>query len=329
MKRSTIVLSALLLILIAAVFLIYNSESEPDNVFHIEDASVVNSVEMEKIVRGEAAEVLKLDKGEDGIWMLDGKYTAIQSKVENLLKTMTQIRVVANVEPAGQESALKLLKKNHTRVKVSGPDGKIKDYLIGATNSQHSANIMMIDGAEKVYMVSKPGFQGYVSVFYNTVTMEWRERTLFNLTPQNLKRVKIEYPTTPDQKGFDLRRDKEGDPWMAGEGILADVDRVGSFVNLFEGKISAESFANTAYPEMRDSLDRRTADVIFTYETLKGKSGTLKLFTRPDNVNNYFGFLEGRPELYTIQRFVMDKYLKTEGYFVPNVTIKEPDGFIQ
>ena len=187
--------------------------------------------------------------------MIDDQYTAIQGKIDNLLKTFTQIRVTANVGMEGQESALQLLKKNHTRVKISGADGELKEYLIGATDSQHSANIMMIEGGEKVYLVSKPGFQGYVSVFYNTKTIEWRERVLFNLTPQNLKRLKVDYPTTPDQLGFDLRRDKDGDPWMAGEGLVADVDRVSGFVELFEGKISAESFANAAYPEMRDSLE--------------------------------------------------------------------------
>ena len=77
-------------------------------------------------------------------------------------------------------------------------------------------------------------------------------------------------------------------------------------------------------PKCATPSKRRDPDVIFAYETLGGESGTLNLFTRPDNLNNYFGYLNGRTELYTIQRFVMDKYLKTNGYFVPNVVIKEP-----
>lgn len=329
MKRTTILLSALLLILVAGYFLYIGSGSEPDNIFHIEDSSVVTEIEMEKVIRGESAEKMKLTKDAEGTWMLDGQYTAIPTKVENLLKTMTQIRVRAQVEKAGQESGLQLLKKNHTRVKISGADGKLKEYLIGATDSQHSANLMMIDGADKLYLVGKPGFTGYVSVFYNTHSLEWRERTLFNLTPKNIKRISIAYPTTPEEAGFDLRRDADGDPWMLGEGVLANIDQTVNYMNLFEGKISAESFANEAFPGIRDSLPSREADVIFEYETLKGKNGTLKLFTRPDNVNNYFGYLEGRPELYTIQRFVMDKYLKTRSFFAADVMIKEPAGFIQ
>lgn len=324
MKRSTIALSAILLILVAGYFLYLSSGREPDNIFHIEDGSLVTEIEMDKVVRGEPAESMKLAKNEAGEWTVDDQYTAITTKVENLIKTMTQIRVVAPIEKAGQASGLQLLKKNHTRVRISGEDGELKEYLIGATDSQHSANIMMIDGGEKIYMVSKPGFTGYVSVFFSTRSIEWRERVLFNLTPQNIKRIAISYPTTPEEAGFELRRDAEGDPWMMEEGVVANLDQAGRYINFFEGKISAESFANAAFPDMRDSLTTREADVIFEFETLKGKSETLKLFTRKENVNNYFGYLEGKPELYTIQRFVMDKFLKTKHFFAPELTSKEP-----
>lgn len=324
MKRSTIALSAILLILVAGYFLYLSSGNEPDNIFHIEDGSLVTEIEMDKVVRGEPAESMKLTKNEAGDWMVNDQYTAITTKVENLIKTMTQIRVVAPIEKAGQASGLQLLKKNHTKVRISGEDGELKEYLIGATDSQHSANIMMIDGGEKIYMVSKPGFTGYVSVFFSTRSIEWRERILFNLTPQNIKRIVIDYPTTPEEAGFELRRDAEGDPWMMEEGVIANLDQAGRYVDFFEGKISAESFANAAFPEMRDSLPTREADVVFEYETLTGKGGTLKLFTRPENVNNYFGYLEGKPELYTIQRFVMDKYLKTKQFFAPELTSNEP-----
>ena len=62
MKRSTIALSALLLILIAAAFLYFNSESEPDNIFHLEDSSIVTEIEMEKVVRGEKLEEDQTDQ---------------------------------------------------------------------------------------------------------------------------------------------------------------------------------------------------------------------------------------------------------------------------
>ncbi len=324
MKRTTIILSALLLILVAGYFIYLSTGSEPDNIFHIDDSSLVTEIEMEKVSRGASAEKMVLTKDETGTWMVNGEYTAIPTKVENILKTMTQIRVKGSVEKAGQESGLQLLKKSHTRVKISGADGEMKEYLIGATDSQHNANLMMVDGADKIYLVGKPGFTGYVSVFYNTNALEWRERTLFNLTPQNIKRISVAYPTTPEELGFELRRDADGDPWMLGEGVLANMDQTSNFMNLFEGKISAESFANEAFPGIRDSLPRREPDVVFEYETLSGKAGSLKLFTRPDNVNNYFGYLEGRPELYTIQRFVMDKFLKTRSFFAGEVMVKEP-----
>ncbi len=321
MKRTTIALSIILLILVATYFFFQTSGREPDNIFHLEDPSLVTEIEMEKVIRGQPVGKIVLTKNDTGPWMVNGKHPAIPAKVESLLKTMTQIRVRSSIEKAGQRSGLQLLKKNHTRVKINGEDGKIKEYLIGVTDSKHNANLMMIDGAEKIYLVGKPGFTGYISVFYSTQILEWRERTLFDLTPQNIKQIKIAYPTTPEEPGFELRR--EGDLWRLGEDVLATTDQTSTYIGLFDGKISAESFANDEFPEIRDSLPYRDPDVIFDYETLHGEKGSLKLFTRPENLNNYFGYLEGKPELYTIQRFVMDKFLKTRSFFAGDVVSKQ------
>lgn len=316
MKRTTVFLVILLVVLLGGYFVWSNLDKAPDNIFHVDADIQVTGIEMEKVVKGESISLLNLEKEGDN-WTIDGQYTAIPDKVNNLLKTLTQIRVVAPIADKGQESALQILKRNYTRVTVSDEDGPFHKYLIGPTDNAQSANIMLVDGASKAHLVSKPGFQGYVSVFYNTNAIEWRERVLFNLTPDNLKQVKIAYPTSPDEEGFALRQDADGEPWMMGEGLMADITRTDGYLGLFKGKISAESFANEAFPAIRDSLPRRTPDVTFEFTSKQGNSGKLLLFTRPENVNNYFGYLEGKPELYTIQRFVMDKFFKTRSYFVP------------
>jgi len=313
MKRTTVILVLVLVLSLGGYFFWANSGKAPDNIFHIKPDAQVTGIEMEKIVKGERVALVKLDKKGDD-WILDNQYTAISGKVDNLLKTLTQIRVVAPIPDEGQESALQLVKKNHTRVEVFDENGSFHEYLIGPTDNTHSANIMLVDGASKAHLVSKPGFQGYVSVFYSTNPIEWRERVLFNLTPQNLKQVKIAYPTNVEEQGFELRQDADGEPWMLEEGLIADVTQTDGYLGLFTGKISAESFANEAFPEMRDSLERRTPDVTFAFTTKQNDSGKLHLFTRSENLNNYFGYLEGKPELYTIQRFVMDKFFKTKAW---------------
>ena len=189
------------------------------------------------------------------------------------------------------------------------------DYLIGPTDNNHKSNIMMVQGASKAYLVSKPGMEGYVSIYYSTDVMEWRERTIFSMQGSEVKRIKIDY-LDPNAKGFDLRRDGDGAPFMIEEGVMADPGRTEDYLRLFTGKVAAEAFVGELHPGMRDSLKGRQPDVIFQYERIDGEKGALRLFVRPENPNNYFGYMEGKPELYTLQHFVMDKYFKSKGYFL-------------
>lgn len=316
MKRSTPILVAILFLLAIGYFIFTQMQGSEDNVFHVENTAEIIRVEMDKVVKGEPKGHLVLARNGDD-WTVDGQYPAQIPKVSNFLKTLTQIRVKEPIEEGGQATALSLLKKNHTLVKVIGQEDEVlKEYLIGPTDNEHKSNIMMIQGASKAYLVSKPGMEGYVSIYYSTDAIEWRERSLFKLQGSDVKRIKIDY-LDPTARGFDLRRDGDGAPWMIEEGVMSDPGRTEDYLRLFTGKVAAESFAGATFPGLRDSLGTRVPDVSFRYESIAGESGTLLLFVRPENGNNYFGYMEGKPELYTVQHFVIDKYFKSKGYFLP------------
>jgi hypothetical protein len=312
MKR-TLALLALLTVLIAAYFLFFYKPA-PDNEFHITDVNLVGAVELQKVVKGEGKDKLRLERTADNAWKVNGQHTAIQAKVDDFLQLLTQIRVVNKLQEKGQQSALSLLKRNHTRVRIEDRDGKeLKAYLIGATGQQQTANIMMIEGADEAYLVSRPGSDGYVSIYYNTVAMNWREKLLFDLQGDNLQEIRTVY--SDSLMGFTLKRVSADAPWTIAEGVYADEGRVASYLDLFDGKVFAESFVGDQFPGMRDSLDRRSPDALLYFATLSGEAGALKLFARPENKNNFFGFMQGSPELYTVQHFVVDKFLKTVDYF--------------
>ncbi|MEM6272821.1 MAG: DUF4340 domain-containing protein [Bacteroidota bacterium] len=312
MKR-TLGLLALLLALVAAYFLFFY-EAAPDNIFHVDVTTRIGVVELQTIAKGEAKDKLRLERQENNSWSVNGTYTAIQAKVDDFLTLLTQIRVVNKLEEKGQQSALSLLKRNHTRIDILDRDGgELKSYLVGATAQQQTANIMMISGADQAYVVARPGSEGYVSIYYNTELNNWREKLLFAVEGTDLREVRTEY--LDSLSNFQLRRTGADAPWTIGEGVYADEERVNGYLDLFAGKVFAESFVGEQFPGLRDSLERRTPDAKFSFVTLDGKSKALKLFARPENPNNFFGFVQGGSELYTVQHFVVDKFLKTGDYF--------------
>lgn len=312
MKKNTYILIALLLVLLGAYFAFVHKWHGPDNEFHIEDSNLVGKIVMERFDLGNSKAMVKLERGLEGEWKVNDVYTANQAKVEDLLLTLTQIRVFKPIESKGQASSLTILKRNHTRVQIYDRDGnEMKDYLVGGTNSEQTANIFKMGFSDKTYLVSKPALDGYVSIFYSTVLNIWRENLAFNVKGEDLTHVGITY--LDSIHSFDLRHSANG--WLIGEGQYADPARVQSFLELFTGKIFAESFAGDANPGLLDSLKTRIPSAEIKLETEKEKINFL-LFSRPENANNFFAYREGVDELLTMQQYVIGKFLKTRDFFV-------------
>lgn len=314
MKKNTLILVGILLVLVAGYFVFVHQWNGPDNVFHIEDSTKVGRIELERFDLGKSKAKIDLEKGIEGEWTVNGQYTANQAKVEDFLLTLKAIRVLKPIEQKGQASSLSILKRNHTRVKIYDRDGdEIRDYLIGATNSEQTANIFKMGFSDRTYLVSKPALEGYVSIFYTTELNIWRENLLFNVKGEDLTAFSINYADSIHN--FALRHSPQG--WLVGEGALADQNRVKNYLELFTGKIFAESFADKGNPGMLDSLKRRVPSVEMKLVTEKENLDVL-LFSRPENPNNFFGYVEGREELLTVQQFVIGQFLKTRDYFLQN-----------
>lgn len=314
MKKNTLILAGALLALVAAYFIFVHQWNGPDNVFQIEDSSEVGRIELERFDLGKSKAKIDLKKGIEGEWTVNEVYTANQPKVQDFLLTLTQIRVLKPIEQKAQASSLSILKRNHTRVKIYDRDGsEMRDYLIGGTNSQQTANIFKMDFSDRTYLVSKPALDGYVSIFYTTALNIWRENLIFNIEGKDLTSISMAYADSVHS--FDLRHSPQG--WLVGEGMQADQNRVDSYLELFKGKVFAESFAGKANPGMLDSLKRRVPSVEMRLQTEKEKLALL-LFSRPENANNFFGYIEGTDELLTVQQFVIGQFLKTRDFFVQN-----------
>lgn len=314
MKKKTLALLAFLIALVAAYFVFVYKWHGPDNEFQITDPNQVGKIEMERFNAGKSVVKLVLVCSEDGTWHVNGKYLANESKVREFLKTLTDIRVYEKIPDKGQASALGLLKRNHLHVNILDLKGSmLKDYLVGPTNSQQTANIFKMEFSDKCYMVSRPATNGYVSIQYSTDEIDWRDMAIWDIQGKDLNSVSAKYRIDTTGSSFTLKR--EGDHWSLGD-APADANRVSAYLSLFQGKINAESFADQRYPDMMDSLKRRQPDVTYSLATQDGKALKLLLFTRAESSANLFGYLDGSSDLLTVQYYVIDPFLKRKDYFV-------------
>ena len=314
-KKTTLGLLTALILLLGAYFVFFYKWNGPDNEFQVTDAKLVGKIEIEKMEQAISKEKITLEVGAADAWTVNGQYPANESKIKEFLTTLMEIRVLQPVEPKGQATALSLLKRNHIQVRIWDREGKqMKDYIIGATNSTQTANIFKMGFSDKCYLVSKPALEGYVSVYYATALLDWREKLVWNVTGTDLAAIKVTYQPDSLQQSYSLR--KEGSEWLTSEGQKTDANRVGAYLELFQGKVFAESFADAAYPGLIDSLAHRVPEASIRLATNDRKEIELLLFVRPENANDFFAYLSDQKELLTVQHFVIDKFLKSRGYFL-------------
>lgn len=312
--------AALLLLVLGMLTVVYFVFVKPSGLnetdFAIPSAGEVTSFTLEKIALGVKTSEVKVARDEKGGWIINDKFSGNESRVNDLLKTASVVHVIDEIADLAQRDALEILKKNHT-VATFYHEGRIlKKYLIGSANNSQTGNLMMLEGAEHAYVVARPGVAGYISVQYSTELDTWREKLLFNAKGEEIKLVSLTFGADSlAPLSWRLHRETASSPWKV-DGVTTDVaPPAEAYMSYFTGKVFAEGFASAAYPGMADSLQQRKPDFRLYIETLDGSHRGIVLFGRPDNPNNYFGWVEGERELYTIQHFVIDKYLVPVDYF--------------
>lgn len=128
-------------------------------------------------------------------WMLNGQYKARPDVVHNLLETIQRVELKYRLPRKAVENVVKDIATNAIKVEIYAKNNRLlKAYYVGGSNMDESGTHMMMDNANEPYVTHIPGFNGGLRVRYFTDEIDWRDRMIFTLTPEEIKAVSIEYP---------------------------------------------------------------------------------------------------------------------------------------
>lgn len=318
----------LLLALLAGLALIYflfifdredSSLCKESIEFAVEDIDAISRISMRRVVGGEEQENIILDKLSDDNWTFNGGYDALELRVETLMEAVRNLTVRRTLSDASQEKAKKLLDQNHIQIEIFSSEGLMRSYLVGPQTKDFKGTVMLMNGNMPLWcdaqpqVVHLPGSQGYLNARFTMEFEEWLENLIFNATPDDLTSIQLDYQDVTNT--FTLQ--KQGDTWsLTGEEGETDEEAISAYLSLFTGKKHAEAFAGKNYPTLMDSLKTRTADMVFSLQYIDGTSRRVHLYERPENLNNFFAWIEGEDQLIKIQHFVFDPFLKTRAAFL-------------
>jgi hypothetical protein len=275
----TLILALLFLILGGAAWYAITQKNKQSG-SHVSwdmDFAVANTNDIGKIfIADRQGRTATLEQGPKG-WIYNGKYPARPSAVDNLLETISKVKVM-NIPPNGSiQNLVKETAAVGIKVEVYNRSNKpIKTYYVGGVTNDERGTIMIMDGSEQPYVVHIPGFIGQLRLRYLLGDDEWRDRAVFREKPEEIQSVYVEYPQRKNES-FKLEKTSEASydikPYFATTTPAKTPRRKGvaeAYLVQFEALI-AEAF-ETQNP-LRDSV---TALVPFAVVTMKRTDGAEK-----------------------------------------------------
>lgn len=308
------------------------------NVFEENEAgfTITDTASVYKIfLADKQGDTISLTRSDDG-WMLNGRYRAGKTMINTLLETFARQYAAYPVQQEAHNNVIMAMAGTAIKTEVFNRQGRLlKTFYVGGQVSGNKGTFMLMEGAQRPYVVQLPMYQGYVTPRYSTNFKEWRDRTVSNLTPEELEYVEVKY-TSEDEylNSFTLTRKNESSFTIAAHPELKmsgepNPAKVRAYAGYFQ-KIGLEGYLDGVA-----ALDSIIASVPKRCElTIKGKGGFVQQVdiyrmyigkrsknlqedtTLPQPVfdaDRYYGILNNGRDTVILQTQIFDKILR-RGY---------------
>jgi len=284
MKKTNLLLLIVIVILIGvsiAIFFVRNYDPQRTlRDFAVEDTASITKI----FLANKQGSAVTLERAE-GHWTVNQQYTARRDFVDNLLTTIKKIEVSSPVSSAKLEKVMKDLAVQGIKVEIYQGDDCVKTYYVGGVTEDNNGAYMILENSDLPFILSRPGFTGYLTVHYLPELSEWRERIAFNYNIEDIAKVYVEHPDR--NESFIAERNGENQYGLKnidGSDITEPYDtlRVKEFISRIKFVGFETYILDSLQAEKRDSLQKTQMMTSFTIEDKNGKRNKLVTYRRPN-----------------------------------------------
>ena len=283
MKNKILFLAAVLLAITAVWFGWSNKNSTIDKEelrFAVDTGSVRKIFLADRTGRS-----ITIERAGGATWLVNDSFPARQDLLKSLLTAIAGVEVKTRVSKAGFNNVVKALAADGVKCEIYSGDSEqpVMTYYVGGPTADQLGTFMMKEGADLPFICELPGFNGYLSPRYTANSLEWRDKLIYSLQPEEITKVRVHYPSRPDWS-YSLSRTSNGfvlgDP-LDGTSIgIADTTSVRNYLYLFR-KVPFETEAMKMRKEEQDSLSRLTPVAELEVTDTAGRVHGLRLFPMP------------------------------------------------
>ncbi|MCH8902819.1 MAG: hypothetical protein IIA45_02755 [Bacteroidetes bacterium] len=281
--------------------------ADDEKIFSIDDVTTISKIFM---VDMEGSSIL-LERKVDH-WRVNGKFNARRDAVAVLLSTIKKVRTYYPVAVPAHNNAVKEMAAHHVKVQIYGEkrfmlffkrvtDEPILTYYVGGSTNDHTGTFMFLAGSPTIYVTHIPGFEGYLTPRYFVIEKDWRERIVFDFTPEDIRTISIDYPLAKangliidvDDNNSPQVKPFHSDPGLDIPQGSVNQNLLTQYLANFKG-IGLENYVNSYY--RRDSITATTPFAIITVTDKDGKETNLSAYYMPINKRSKMKFdTEGNP----------------------------------
>lgn len=184
----------------------------------------------------------------DGGWIANGEKKVIQSVMNDFLTTLATQKPMFPAPQNAHNTVIKSMATKGIKVELYTLEGKKKTvFHVGGQASTNKGSYMLMEGAERPYVVQMPVFEGYLTPRYTVDIEMWKDRTIVDLTADDIEEVSINYPDEP-LNSFTVKRISDDSVTVVVEEALMkgkelNKKRLNSYLSFFK-KVAYEGTLN-------------------------------------------------------------------------------------
>jgi hypothetical protein len=288
----------------------------------LRDFAVADTASISKIFLADKnGNSITLERQSPSQWLVNGKYTARPDAVHTLLTTIKTLDIKEPIGKNAQDNVIKRLAAKAVKCEIYQNNELVKAYYVGTETPDQAGTYMILIDPEtmkpsaKAFITYIPGFEGYLTTRYFTEERGWRDRTVFHYIPSDIKSVRLEAPSNPEQnyEVSVLGENKFQVKKLNDNKVLNDLDTlaVKQYLSYFQ-QLNFESFeVDLKQPQIDSALKTKPLNIL-TVTDNKGQSNKVTFYGR----NNLKKLLDEKGEPLPFDPVRMDALLDNGKDFV-------------
>jgi len=286
--------------------------------------AVPEGSEITRVVIGSERGSVALEKNDGGEWMVNGAEEARKGSILFIIRILNEISIKSPVSPELFRDEISLKGIEAVKVSVYNNRRLLRSFMVYKTQSNVYGNIMKKNERSLPFIVYVPGYDGDISVAFNTNPLYWQNFVIFNSLPSSVKSVGFVNRSDTSSSFMLLRKGDDFILSVNGKDIEeADKEKIRRYITYFI-RVPFENWAFDITEREKSEIESSDPAYEITLTPVNGDPVTLKLWRRYTgtgpvpalDTDRLWGKSQKGDNLFIVRYFDIDPLLRKRSDFL-------------